>query len=107
MRHRARAWVQGVVCCGICLLVMGCPVSVRLDITPGSADFGSSATELSLQIRKPGGGAVSWTITEVTRQNVDAPWTASNIPWLTVSPTQARQTGPLEIVTLTADRTGL
>lgn len=107
MRYRVRAWVLGIILCGMGLLTAGCPVTVRLDITPGAADFGSSATELTLQIRKPGRRPVAWTITEVTRQSVDAEWTAADIAWLTVSPMEMRQTGPLEVVTLSADRTGL
>lgn len=90
------------------LALSGCPVfGPRIEISPGSVSFGARGTDTNFTIRNSG-GASTWELVEVTRENGDAPWVAAEVPWLAA----AKYSGDigrnqLARVLLFADRAGL
>lgn len=92
-------------------IISGCPVSVvtapQLNATPAATDFGTTQTTRDLALGNAGGGTLEWTAQEVTRADVDSPWAAADIPWLSLSVDSGTITTDLDHITLTASRAGL
>lgn len=102
----------GQLALGLAAIVLsGCPVAVvtppQLTATPGSTDFGTNQTTRDIALGNAGGGTLEWTAEEVARADVDSPWVASDVPWLTLSSQSGTITNELAHITLTASRTGL
>jgi hypothetical protein len=77
------------------------PVTLRvasldpvLGLSTSRLDFGTTATERVFQISNDGGGTLTWDLT-------------SEASWLDFSPASGTTTGENDLVTVTADRTGL
>ncbi len=92
-------------------IISGCPVSVvtapQLNASPAATDFGTTQTTRDLALENTGGGTLEWTAQEVTRVDVDSPWVAADVPWLTLSVASGAITTDLDHITLMASRTGL
>lgn len=91
------------------LLLSGCPLlpSPQLNATPKALTFGETANKQFVDILNSGGGTLSWSISEVTRANEDAPWVNTAIPFLSESTTSGTTQKELDRVILTVNRAGL
>ena len=87
------------------LLLAGCPSAPQLQVNPRAIALGSTGTGTAISISNTGGGTLTWTADEVVRANTDAPWTAQDIPWLSItSSTTGRSTSAINHLLIEANR---
>ncbi len=66
------------------LTLAGCPNPPSLKVTPQAISFDTTKTADRITIINAGSGALRWTAEEVFRADVNSPWEAQDVPWLSI-----------------------